>query len=404
VVPALNMVQEEVDRKLAETLKFEADERVRRPASANLELGVPRVDTASASSDSSSQESAFATTPRDDDDKSVERRVAVADDDNLSPRKMAIGRALRHKQQTSIMQRFLNGDTCHYSFTELHTCVWNGLNDTLREQFWVVQCVTPENTSLPTLDALIGAARLPPRVYRAIMADIYRTMPEAAHASRYFINQLYRGLVAHAALRPDIGYVQGMNMIWANIILCIAKPQQQMRVAEHVVRNVLPFYFTTDLVGAAIDAAVLRYYLVRRCGNLERLLRAKFDDVHVLLLKITGSWFSILFVNQMRVSQRKRFWDMIMLRGAVVLFEFTIRLLIYAQKHKWLERHSEWPEFITHVEQRLLAMELLDPVLKTRLPSGRIVLEDFDARRRAATRVVFAELQAETPLVEAGAL
>jgi hypothetical protein len=238
------------------------------------------------------------------------------------------------------------------------------------------------------------------------MNDIYRTMPEVAAENRYFINALYRGLVAHAALRPDIGYVQGMNFLWANILLCISKPQQQLLVAEHIMRDVLPYYFTTDLIGAAIDATVLRYYLMRRCPNLEKLMRDKFDDVHYMLLRVTTGWFTTLYVNNLRASQRKRLWDMIMLRGAVALFEFTIRIFIHSQKRGWIDRSTNWVELVMRIETYLKELKSLNPILETHLPSGRLVHEDFAARRRVATRIVFAEIRASladrVPLTEAG--
>lgn len=401
VVPELNLNQADIDERLAATKRADEEESVKARAKAALSEPAPQ------SSSSSSHEGAHTNSDEEEAETSggeTPAANAVPNSLGVSPRRVLIERALRHKEQTTIVQKFLHSTSCNYSFTALHECVWRGLNDTQREQFWVCQCITSESSILPSIDALISGARLPTIVYSAIMTDLYRTNPDAAAENRYFINTLYRGLMAHAALRPDIGYVQGMNLLWSQIIMCISKPQQQLLVAEHIVRNVLPYYFTTDFVGAAIDASVLRYYLTRRCANLEAFMREKFGtaNVHYMLLRITGTWFTPLCINLLRSSHRKRLWDMIMMRGAVALFEFTLRLLIYSQKRGWVDRYDEWVDFIICIENHLRDIKSLDPILKTRLPSGRLIYEDFASRRRSATRIVFEQLRASVPLTESG--
>lgn len=419
VTPVPNLPQEEVDKRLAEAARVDVTQRninVRRTKSANLD------EQSSSVSASTSHEKSFNMTPRKDDDDDDEGEDTESEDEDKaverlqsalrgstnglqSPRKKVVDRAMRHKQQTTIMQSFLNGDRCNYSFTELHKCVWTGLNDSLREQFWVVQSVPNESAVTPeTIDELLARARMPATVYKQILTDLYRTMPEAAHANSFFINTLYRGLLAHAVLRPDVGYMQGMNFLWGMIILCVTNPQRQLLVAEHLLRIVLPYYFTTDqIVGAAIDAIVLRYYLQRRCTNLEQRMNSKFQgDMRSFLLCVTSSWFTRLFIGKMRLSNCKRLWDMIMLRGAVVLFEFALRIFIYSHKHKWLDNSAAWPELMLKIEARLIEMPNIDPILNTHIPNGHLILEDFNARRRVATRVVFSDLRNNVPIIEAG--
>lgn len=336
----------------------------------------------------------------DDDDDDEDDHTTVTD---TSPRTGDTQRAAHN--QRHLMQQYLNGDTCDYSWSEFHKCVWLGLTDTLREQFWAVQCVTPETTLLPIFDTLIEDARLSHRTFNDIMTDIYRTDGEEANRNPLFINTLYRGLIAHAALRRDIGYMQGMNFLWGVIVTSVSKPQKQLHVAEYIVRNVLPHYFTTDqIVGACIDAVVLRHYLTRRCPKLEAMLRTKFgiDNVHPILLRTTTSWFTPLYTVILQKHQAKRLWDLIMLRGAVELFEFTLRLFIYGYKCKWLERSSCWPEFLMEIQSKLAQMTSIDPILETHLPSGRLVAEDFASRRRMATRIVFADLNASVNIIDAG--
>lgn len=402
----LNLNQTDVDDHLAYALRIDAEEQARQRTTrrartldfetlpwptnsaavplSGLTASMPRIDDDDDGGDHSDE----------DDNYGSEGPSTVLDD--LSPRSDGSQGALARTKK-SVMTLFLDGVSCNYSFTGLHDSVWHGLADNARERFWVGQCLSEHTNRLPGMDALISGAQLPKKVYDAIMADLYRTSPETAHENPLFINTLYRGLVAHAALRPEIGYVQGMNMLWANIIVCISKPHHQLMIAEHIVERVLPYYFTTDLIGAAIDASVLRYYMRRRCAKLDKVMNDKFSgELQTMCQAMTSSWFTTLFGVHLPPSQRKRLWDMIMLRGGVVLFEFLLRIFIYSQKHNWLYRCATWPDYKAKIEERLTDMVSIDGILKTRLPNGRIVYEDFEARRRVATRITFAMLQ-ESP-------
>lgn len=368
----LNLTQNEIAAKLAaieEADRYE-QKRAARVASANFE-------TQSTSSTN--------TLPFSDSESDEEDDEQASDSTDKTQR-------LLH---TEAIEKFLNGTSCTYSFTELISSVLAGLNENQREQFWVVQCLMTESKPLPSFDSVLRKTRLPRKTYEQIMLDIYRTLPDVAQKDPFFINSLYRGLVMHAAFRPDIGYVQGMNFLWGIIVLCNSKPHQQLLIAEHVVRVILPYYFTTDFVGAAIDARVLSYYMQRRCTNLEKHMRERFDgSLHAMFLRICSSWFTSMFANHLPRTLAMSLWDLVMMRGAVALFEFTLRLFIYGQKRGWLAKFTDWPAFLTKLEQRMLELTSLEPIYKTHLPNDRIVQEDFVTRRRAATRIVFAEMRA----------
>lgn len=320
----------------------------------------------------------------------------------MSPRSNIVEQAVTHKRQTALMQRVLSGGNCNYSFTEVHTCIWHGLNDSQREQFWIMQCTSAAAARIPPFEQLIATARIERRYFDQLMKDLYRTHPETAHRDPYFINNLYRGLIAHAALRPDIGYTQGLNIIWYQIMQCISRPQQQLIVAEYITNNVLPLYFDTDLVGASVDALVLRYYMKRRCKNLEALLSQRLG-VHDFLVWITMSWWPNLFVMQLSTSQSRRLWDMIMLRGGVALFEFTLRFIIFAQLSGWVDTADTWVDLSNRMKDYLASAQTIDAILCVHLPNGRIIYEDFVTRRRAAARIVFARVAENERHVDVGA-
>jgi len=324
----------------------------------------------------------------------------TASSNEMSPRRHAAARAARCQRQLEIVQQFLHGKECNYSWTKFQQCIHAGLDDNTREQFWITQAMTDQSCLLPQIDKVMDSAKLPQHVYDDIVKDIYRTMPSAAAVDPTFINSLYRGLVTHAVLRPDIGYVQGMNMLWANIIVSVSNPSKRLVVAEHLVRTVLPYYFTTDLLGALIDARVLHYYLVRRCEKLERQMALRFgrngkqdtDSVKVMLQRMTSTHFPDLFNTLLSGDQRKRLWDQIMLRGAVAMFEFMLRLFIYARDMRLGRQADNWAEFCAELEEHTRQLDTIDDIMATKIPVGRIIQEDFVARRCSATRIVFDEL------------
>lgn len=389
VLPVPNLSQERVERRLALADQVEVQEKLKRKQRASAALDEDAQTAAPLPSSSSSYSS-----PRPPDGEAQEPASGT-----MSPRTNVVEQAVTHKRQTALMQRLLSGSNCNYSFTEVHTCIWHGLNDSQREQFWIMQCNSASASRIPPFDELIGTARIARNYFDQLMKDLYRTNPEAAHSDPYFINNLYRGLIAHAALRPDIGYTQGLNIIWYQIMSCVSRPQQQLIVAEYITNNVLPLYFDTDLVGASIDALVLRYYLRRRCKNLESLLSQRFG-VHDFLLRIAMTWWPTLFVTQINKEQSRRLWDMIMLRGGVALFEFTLRLIIYAQQVGWVDAADTWVDLSNSMSEYLASLQQIDEILCVHLPCGRIVFEDFVMRRRCAARIVFARLAENEHLVD----
>lgn len=296
-------------------------------------------------------------------------------------------------QQLKIMQTYMNGADCTYSWTLLHECVSLGLTNTVRQQFWLMQSIESEQPVPPSIDELLAGGELPRVVYNQVLTDLYRTVPEVAQARPDIINDLYRGLVAHAILRPDIGYVQGMNCLWAPIILYITKPNHRLIMAEHIVRRILPHYFTTDMIGAMIDARVLGHYLHRLCPNLEarlcEALQMKRSDVRDMLTTICSTYFPTLYARNIKLDICMRLWDLIMLHGPVALFEFTLRLLIYGQKHGWLAKCGNWVEFMQMITTNLAELETLDKLLDVQIPEHNIIVNDFNCRRKASARTVF---------------
>jgi len=316
---------------------------------------------------------------------------------------------LKQRARNTRVMAALSNPRCDFSFTDLYNAVWCGLGDTTREQFWIMQAMPRDTSALvsntPDFDELLDNAWIPRTTYDQIRRDLFRTFPQLSHTVAYFISDLYRGLVAHAVLRPDIGYVQGMNAMWGLIVLAISKPQQRLLVAEHVVLNILPHYFTTYSLGQQIDALVLRYYFERRrkADYTRYCERFGEDDTLMLFTNICVKEFSTLYAFTLPRTEALRMWDMVMMRGAPALFEFALRYLHYLWKKRYIDNCENWmaaAQLFTKLFEQTngdahRAKALYEAIARTELPLGRIEAADLELRRRVATRAIFEQTRAE---------
>jgi len=320
---------------------------------------------------------------------------------------------LQQRARNTRVMAALNSARCDFSSTELYNAVWCGLGDTTREQFWIMQALPRDTSALvsraPRFYELLESAWLPETTYDQIRKDLFRTFPHLSHSLPYFINDLYRGLVAHAVLRPDIGYVQGMNALWGLLVIAVSQPQQRLLVAEHIVLNILPHYFTTYSLGQQIDAIVLRYYFERRRKSDYTRYCERFGEENTLMLltNICVKDFGTMYAFTLPNTEALRMWDMVLMRGAPALFEFAVRYLHFLWKKRYIEHCENWIaaaqlfgklfEQVASDPERSRA--LYESIARTELPLGRIDDADLDLRRRVATRTVFERTRADNRAV-----
>lgn len=336
-----------------------------------------------------------------------------------APNKEAIARLIAARQKSAVLVEVLGDRKCSYPWHAVYTAVTSGrggIGDALtRERLWLLQARPVESDSvapMPPFETLSRTARIPRPVLEQILKDLHRSFREEETAPlvdrRYYLESLYRGLVAHAALRPDIGYVQGMNFLWGILVLTIAKPTSQLVVAEHIVRRVLPYYFTThELVGALMDGLVLQYYFREQRPRDYAALAARFaqtdvvgaeDDVeeamHSFFVSFCVRHFSTMFGSALPIPIVLCIWDRVMLRGACELFEFAVRSLHYYVRRVPLERIESSQQIVQMYDELFAATEDQDELYadisrRTRLPLGHILSEDLELRRRCAAGIIF---------------
>ena len=319
--------------------------------------------------------------------------AAAASTDAGANYAQAMGERIREKNNFVIMQSVLTGKSCCYDFLKVYDTIWYGLKPVVREQFWMSQIATyvagaTEDVELPSFEQLIANGQITRLCYDEIIKDIYRTYPFITQSRPDIDRQIYRALVAYAIYRPDIGYVQSMTHLYMTILLVLPRQSQQLRMMEHLTRRVLPFYYDTDLIGVRIDGAVLAAYMRQRCQKLTEFYETHFSaTIETLTLQMALIWFTKLFVQVLQGSQLMRIWDMIMLRGPVTLIQFSLQILSYAYKRELFLEQDNYTHFITTMTKHLRSLVSIDSILKTRLHDKHIPIEDFELRRRAATRI-----------------
>ncbi len=328
-----------------------------------------------------------------------------------------VEKVLEERRRDATILDAMIGRSCEYSWTGLNNSVWSGIADSsTREQMWVFQSAPHEIsivTALPPFETLLQNAFMPRITLTDILKDLYRTFDNVQDKD-YFHSALYKGLVVHATLRPDIGYVQGMNCIWGILVLTISNPQHQLVIAEHLVRDILPYYFNTSpCLGAIIDGMVLAYYFKRQRPHDYEMYAERFKvtdsigtdgDVETTMHQFFTSFCARNFTTLYGFSLPRflvvRLWDLVMLRGASALFEFAIRSLHYFFTRGKLAKAEVYQQVVTMYTTMFAAYDtdakqekLYDTIAKVKLPLQKLIYEDLALRRRVAARIVFQRIR-----------
>ncbi|KAF1989322.1 hypothetical protein K402DRAFT_390905 [Aulographum hederae CBS 113979] len=142
--------------------------------------------------------------------------------------------------------------------------------------------------------------------------DVARTMDE----NRFFRTpgpgrvKLREVLLAFAFKYPRIGYVQGMNLITAYLLLITTTNEDAFLLLEHLITRIMPRgYYESGFRASRADARVLRSFVKDKLPKLdERLDALEAGDVFEL---VGFGWFLSLFTNLLSAEALYRVWDVI---------------------------------------------------------------------------------------------
>jgi len=176
-------------------------------------------------------------------------------------------------------------------------------------------------------DALAEAARdsnLSP-AERLILKDLDRTYPEHPWlgAPEGFV-ALANVLGAYARRNPEVGYCQGLNFVAGIALAVLGSQEAAFWIMVALTENVLPVgYHDRSLAHAAVDSAVLRALVSWKQSRVARHL----SQHGVPLESCVTHWFVALFSNALPPHTVIRIWDLLFIRGRIMVHEVALALL-----------------------------------------------------------------------------
>eukprot|EP00053_Salpingoeca_punica_P003409 m.43007 g.43007 ORF g.43007 m.43007 type:complete len:339 (-) comp12166_c0_seq1:235-1251(-) len=160
-----------------------------------------------------------------------------------------------------------------------------------------------------------------------IELDLPRTFPD----NLYFtgkdtgatqIGILRNILCAFAALRPDIGYTQGMGFV-AGICILVMKKEETAFFLFATIMEKLPNYYGHGFEAYKVDFRVLRDLLRQRQPHLAEII----EKSQIPLETIAVKWFLNLFFDVVPIETMLRIWDCLLLEGDKILFRASLAML-----------------------------------------------------------------------------
>ncbi|KAH6561652.1 hypothetical protein BASA60_011431 [Batrachochytrium salamandrivorans] len=156
-----------------------------------------------------------------------------------------------------------------------------------------------------------------------IEKDLNRSLPEySGYQTAEGINQLRRVLYAFSYHEPEIGYCQAMNIV-VSVLLIYLTEEQAFWILTVLCAQMLPGYYTVNMVGAVIDNHVFESLVHRFMPVLGDHIKRYDIQLSVACLP----WFLSLFINSLPLPYSLRILDCFFMEGAKVLFQVGLAIL-----------------------------------------------------------------------------
>ncbi|KAJ3316374.1 hypothetical protein HDU93_004445, partial [Gonapodya sp. JEL0774] len=153
--------------------------------------------------------------------------------------------------------------------------------------------------------------------------DVHRSLPEyPAYQTPQGLEALRRVLYAFSVHNPQLGYCQAMNLLVACLLIYLSE-EQAFWVLDVICTRLLPQYYSTNMVGAVVDASVLD-------GLVEKhlpILHAQFSKLDIELSVYSLSWLLSLYVNCMPLKYAFRIFDGLFAEGTQFIFQIALAIL-----------------------------------------------------------------------------
>lgn len=168
---------------------------------------------------------------------------------------------------------------------------------------------------------------------RAVEKDLLRTFPyhrdfHPDHGE--VIPQLRRILCAYGLRNEAVQYCQGMNFVCGALLVFFHDVKHELEREEKVfwvmcaiVEDLLPSYFTSDMIGSMVDQSVMAIY----CEKLMPRLYNQFKKLEYPISLVLCKWMNCLFLLSTPSETAARVIDVVMLLGSDALVEFSLGFL-----------------------------------------------------------------------------
>ncbi|AFZ79666.1 TBC domain containing protein [Theileria equi strain WA] len=167
------------------------------------------------------------------------------------------------------------------------------------------------------------------RTTLAIELDIRRTYPSLRFYNKYGRSMLRRILMAYAFFDPEVGYVQGLNFIVANLLWHSSEEQAFWALISLMYLYDLRPMFLPGLPGVFKRCEILEHVMAKHLPALHAHLR----NVGVHIPMISSDWFMTLCANSIPIKPLGRLWDSFFSEGWVTIFRFIIFRLRQFEKY-----------------------------------------------------------------------
>ena len=183
---------------------------------------------------------------------------------------------------------------------------------------------------------------------RQVDLDLDRTFPELGffHRDGPYHGLLRDLLLACAAFRPSIGYVQGMGYIASTFLLYMDPPEAFVCLANLLSQHHFPEFLLIDMDGINRHAAAFDAHLAQHLPQLARHLKKVQVDTRLYILE----WWMTVFGTVLPVEASGVAWDLVLLDGVAALVRLTLGLLHVLQDQLLDHSFEHCLTCLTHVE------------------------------------------------------
>ena len=183
---------------------------------------------------------------------------------------------------------------------------------------------------------------------RQVDLDLDRTFPELGffHRDGPYHALLRDLLLACAAFRPSIGYVQGMGYIASTFLLYMDPPEAFVCLANLLSQHHFPEFLLIDMDGINRHAAAFDAHLAQHLPQLARHLKKVQVDTRLYILE----WWMTVFGTVLPVEASGVAWDLVLLDGVAALVRLTLGLLHVLQDQLLDHSFEHCLTCLTHVE------------------------------------------------------